>query len=615
MPSIRTTVGMAIAVAVCGLLLWTVEHWRADRGESTADAPGLLFPRGLDEVESLIVEQGSFRMDLQRQGGRWCQVEPFAAEVDQVAVRRTLDTLSDIAVHERLSLDELRRRELQLKDFGLSPVQARVIVRTRSRRLELGFGHRTPDGREVYFYLDAASQVLVTSRAVLEAVPFSLESVRERALLRDSGRSVTALELRRPGLPYVKLAHAGHDWQITQPYAAAADPVLVDQILARLHQTRIEAFVWPSLTNSESQTLGNLHSRLALYGLDAENAMQVQFWETGGPAGVRLRFGKAVEGNPGWIYALTVDEQSVVAVTNAVLPALLMPPSGLRDHRLFRETPEEVTRVQLRFEDQLIECRRDELRRWVLVSPQQDAVDQEQVGRLLVGLLHLRAQQVVDPPAGTTPEAGAPTHPVCVVDLAVAEHAYRFAVAPAETAGCMDVVFTNAATRYVVATSNLPPAVLLPAAAFGLRDRMVLAMATSMVRRVTVHYGAEVESVERVPEEEVWQVAGSPSGKVVAPEALNAWLTLLSGLSAARIERLGAGARDLAGYGLDQPAQEIDVDLLTADALRKVLLIGQSTADGGCYAQLRGHDVVFVLSPETMHVIGKHLVQSVVAAP
>ena len=174
---------MAIAAAVCGLLLWTLAHWRPDGGAPLSDTPGLLFPRGL--------------------GGRWRQVEPFATEVDQVAVRRTLDALSDLTVLERITLDQLRRRELQLKDFGLSTAQMRVIVRTASRRIELCFGNRTPDGREVYFYLDAATQVLVAPCAVLDAVPVSIESVRARALLRDTGRSATALALRRAVMPYI----------------------------------------------------------------------------------------------------------------------------------------------------------------------------------------------------------------------------------------------------------------------------------------------------------------------------------------------------------------------------------------------------------------------------
>ena len=45
--------------------------------------------------------------------------------------------------------------------------------------------------------------------AVLDAVPVSIEGVREHALLRDSGRAATALELRRANVSYVKLERVG----------------------------------------------------------------------------------------------------------------------------------------------------------------------------------------------------------------------------------------------------------------------------------------------------------------------------------------------------------------------------------------------------------------------
>lgn len=614
MPNPRTTAGLAIAAAVCGLLLWTLGQRRPETsGLLPGRAQGLLFPRGLGDVDSVIVEQGGFRMDLRRQGGHWHQVEPFVAEVDQVAVRRILDVLADAPLLERITLDELRRRDLKLQDFGLAPAQTRVVIRNAAQRIELCFGRRTPDNSEVYFYRDVAAQVLVTPGAVLDAVPVSLESVRERALLSDSGQPTTALELRRSEMPYVKLVRDGGGWRMTQPVAAAADADAVDNVLAALRHTRIETFIWPSgTTNVADQASGSLRSRLAIYGLDADSAVQVQLWETGGANGVRLRFGSAVVGHSGWVYALTADEQSVVAVTNAVLPPLLVPPVALRERRLFMTTPDDVTRLQLRFADQLVECRRGRDGTWALVSPLEDAVDQDRVARLLAGLLRLRADRILDAPAGMTSEAFLPTNPVCVVEMATTTRVDRLVVAPGAMAGWMDLMFTNRLTCYSVATSNLPPAVLAPAAAYGLCDRMVLACATSLVRRVTVRRGAASESVERTPDNEtVWQVSGSPTGKTIVPEALGAWLVLLGGLPAARIERLGAAAHDGDVFGMNAPWMEIAVDLLSADALRKVVLVGNAAPDGGRYAMLRGHDVIFVLGPETVRVLGLKLVQAV----
>jgi hypothetical protein len=604
---------MMLAALVCGVLLWVLRLWHPEGNAETPDGTGLLFPRGLEQPDAIIIEKSDYRMELQRQGSSWSQVSPFSAAVDAVAVQRMLDALADIQVRERMSLDELLRRNLQLKDFGLAPAQTRVIVRTLSRRIELCFGRLTPDGREVYFYQDVARQVLVAPCAVLASIPASLESVRERALLRDTGRTVTALEFRQSDQSYIKLTHGGMEWQMVLPTAAAADGDRVETMLAILRKARIESFVWPSAVSNDLQAAGSVRSRLALYGLDSDAALQVQFWESGGPGGVRLRFGKAVEGHPGWVYALTVDEQGVVAVTNTVLTALQVQAADLRDSRLFREKLEEISRVQLRFANQLVECRREGVRPWVLVSPQQDTADPEQVGRLLVGLLRLRAARVLDPPAGVI--WGAPTNPVCVVELGMSGGDTVFSVSAAATAGRMEVVFTNAPTRYVVETAQMPAAVLSPKGAFGLRDRTVMTVATSAVRRIAVRCGAEMEAVERTANGSAWMSAleGRPGTTVDAPAA---WLALLARLPAVRIERLGPmTAAELEGFGLTRPVREIEVELLAEDALRKVLLLGGRSTDGGQYAMLRGHDAVFVLGAETAQVLERKLVAPVTTQP
>ena len=245
-----------------------------------------------------------------------------------------------------------------------------------ARRIEIGFGRLTPGSNEVYFSLDTAPQVLVTSRAVLDAVPVSAASLLERSLLRAGGPPVMALELRRAGMPYVKLVRIVGVWQMAQPVNVLADESVVDAMLAGLRKARIESFVWPPAGVSEPLP-GGLRSRLPLYGLDAESAVQVQLWDVGGPVGVRLRFGKPVADHAGWIYALTADEQGVVAVTNAVLPSLMATAADLRDRHLFSGFSDEIVRFNLRFAEQLVECRSDHKQVWTLVSPVQEAADQE----------------------------------------------------------------------------------------------------------------------------------------------------------------------------------------------------------------------------------------------
>lgn len=596
----RTTVGLGAAVLVAGLALWTLQHQRPEsRLPIATAATGLLFPKGFGEVEALIVEHGGFRTALEMRGGRWRQVEPFSAGVDQAAVARALDALADMPLLERIALSEVRRRELQLKDFGLAPAQTRVIVRGKARRLELCFGRLTPAGNEVYFYLDQATQVLVTRREVLDAVPVSLEQVRDRALLPVDGQPVTALELRRPGMPYpyIKLSRGQDGWQLVQPVDAPADADAVESVLAALRQVRIASFV--TAENGDS-----LLSRLGLYGLDAEGPAQVQLWDAGGAAGKRLAFGRPIPDRPGLIYALTADGQSVVAVTNSVLRALLIAASDLRDRRVFRLAPDEVCRLQVRYPDLLVECRREAAGRWSLVSPVQDDADPEAIDRLLVSLLRVHAERVVDDPEADDAERRASAgRATCTVELAATTRTVRCTLAAEPAGDWVQVTFTHSPAVYRVAASNLPPAVLHEAAACALRDRAILGVATSCVRRLSVRRHGAAEAVERTPEEAAWQVAGGASDRVASSEGVATWLKLVSHLRAERIERLGSGARELSAFGLEDPWLEVGVDLLSNEALRKVLLVGGLTRDGGRYALVRGHDVIFVLSRETLRTL------------
>ena len=611
MSGVRTTLTLAAAVAVCGALLWTLERWRPAPPAGDTLATTRLFPRGFGDVESLIVEREAFRAEIGRRGGRWFQTAPFVAELDQPAVRRLLDTIADAPLLDRIALGEMRRRQLSLADFGLTPAAVRVVVRTRERRIEICLGRSTPGGGEVYGYLDAADRVFVTSRAVQDAVPTALAGIRERALLREGLLPVAAVELRRPGTSYLKVVRGGGGWQLTQPVAAPADQDAVMRVVDALRQARIEAFVWPAGTNNAAAAPGDLRTRLALYGLDADNAVQVQLWESGSPVGTRLRFGRPAEEYPGCLYALTADEQGVVAVSNAILPVVQATPADLRDKRLFVGQPPDIDRLQLRFSDLLVECRRDTQRRWTLVSPLEDAADQEQVSRLLMGLWRLKADRVLDI-AGAA--VGPAASPVCVVELSETSRVSRLTVARYAQPGWMELTLDDIAARYLVATGGLPAAIMSPTAAYGLRDRLILAAASNTVRRLTAKRGERSETVERTPDGTAWQVAGVPPGLAPAPNVPEAWVTLFGGLTAMRIERLGTGARDLARFGLGAPWLEIAIETpAAAESLRKVLLVGAATPDGGRFAMLRGHDAVFVLGPESLRVLGLSLVQ--IAAP
>jgi hypothetical protein len=586
---------MLLATGACILLLHLFGRRAAIQTAPDGSAARLV-PGGLADVDSLIVERGGQRLELRRTGAAWDVCQPFAAGADPVAVLRLLDALERAPVRERLSMDELGRRALGLGDLGLAPPVARIVARSANRRVELQFGACLPSGREVYVCSDQAEEsVLVTDQDVFAAVPDSLDQMRERTLWRETQSRVTAIELRRPGMPFVKLVRDGDDWQMAQPVSARANPAVVGRALDALRGARIERFVWPSGTNGVT---GGIRTRLAYYGLDGDSGVQVQLWESGNPVGVRLRFGRPVDGASGWVYALAPGDASVVAVTNAVLTGLLVSPAELRDKRLMSVKADEITRLMLQTADQTVTLVRANGHGWNLTTPVQGRADAVAADRLAVALADLRAERVLDADAAAV---AAGTEPAYSVEVTAGPAGWRFSVTPSlvET-GCVNIVFTNAPAVFVVAATNLPPALFSPEGVLELVDRTVLSLPAVTVRRLIVRRGNESWDVQRAATGEGWQAA---DGREPDAAAIAAWLGLLGACRADRTERLGAGARDPAAFGMREPWLEATVVVSADDALRKVLLVGRPAGANGRFAMLRGDDVIFVLGPDALRVL------------
>ena len=87
-------------------------------------------------------------------------------------------------------------------------------------------------------------------------------------------------------------------------------------------------------------------------------------------------------------------------------------------------------------------------------------------------------------------------------------------------------------------------------------------------------------------------------------------LKALAPLKALRVERLKVSASGLAAYGLDRPVVRLAVDLDRANAVRRNILIGARTPDGGHYATVGAADAVFVVSPEVVEALSAPLVEN-----
>ena len=598
-------------IAVCALLLWGVQR-RVRFLPVDGKARAVLIEHPLDKLESLALERGDSRIELRRSEGRWDMHSPFPARVDQGEVARILDAFEKAKVTDAVGFQELRRRELSLKEFGLAPAAMRVTLREAQRCDEVQLGAQTPLGREVYVRMNDLSQVFVVSGDLVRELPRTADDLRSRKLTFGDRALLRTIELRVPGRPFIKLSKETGTWRLVQPGAASASDDKVESLLDALYDARVTRFVWPTVSNvmDVAEADSAMKARMELYGFGADTATQVVLQGAVPSLASKLLFGRALDDSDALNYVLLPGGEAVGAVSNQVVKLFQLLPSDLRDTRLFFGKPDAVRRLEVVFGDMLFVLTQTNAV-WRMQAPVSDVADQHAVKDTVEQLLRLKAVDVIDESQEGRRSNGEPSPPISHVELTSDQGPLRFAIALDDYEGARyRVTFTNSPTVYVVASSNMPPALTSMLGLLGLRDKTVLALPEGSARRVTVKRMSpgETEVLRREDGGAVWRLGEGRTGKVDAGR-LAVWLARVEALKADRIEKLGLSLEDLDSYGLRAPWLEISVDVDAADAVRKTLLIGKEAGFGKRYAMVRGLDVLFVLDEETLGVLSARLVE------
>lgn len=599
-------------IGVCAALLWGAQR-RARFFPAESKTQAMLFEHPLDTAESVVLERGDVRMELRRQADRWALHAPFPACVDQGVVSRMMDAFENAHVTDALSFQELRRRELSQKEFGLSPCAVRVVLRGLQWQDEVRFGALSPMGNEVYLQMNQMDQVLVLPASLSEVLPRTADDLRSRKLLHGDRTLLRTIELRAPGRPFIKLSKESGTWWLVQPASAPASDEKVEALLDALYDARVVRFTWPTVSNvmDVAESDAALKARLELYGVGTDAAVQVHVQEALSTASAKIAFGRPLDDADTLSYVLLPGGDAIGVVSNGVAAALHVLPSDLRDTRLFFDKPDGVRRLQILYGDMLFVLVQTNAV-WQMLSPVADVADQPVTKNSVEQLLRMKASKIVDDVSGDAPAVvGERGPPISNVELTSEQSSLRFAVTADDYEGHFyRVTFTNSPTVFLVASSNMPTALTSMSGLLGLRDKTVLAVPASSLRRITVRRATgECVTLQRTGEASVWRLGEGIGGKV-DPSRLDAWISHVIALKADRIEKLGLSLEDIDLYGLRSPWLEVSLDVDADDAVRKTVLVGKDAGFGKRYAMVRGLDVLFVLGEATLRVLASQVVDA-----
>lgn len=561
-----------VGIAVLSGLVWFFE--RKAKIEAQEGTQTVLCSLPLVDVESVdIMREGTLLASLSRTPTEtWELKKPFHAEAETQPVSRLLDAMTLTPLEDRRSETEIAALGAQLADFGLERPRWSVLLRTRGREERISFGASSASGREVYACSDHVRTVFMVPSSVLDVFPANADDLRQRTVLPFRSEEVSGVDFRIPDAPFLKLVRQAGGWRQTSPTEAPAESPTVDSLVSALLDARIAGFVIPSAEHPQANEEGIISKdTLATYGLAAGAGLAVTVRSEAGLT-EQIVFGGVAGSN--LVYALVRNGAAVVTMDAALAERCRVGDATFRDMRVFPLV--ETARVKS------ISITEGAL---VYVLAQ---------GRN--GVWRLESPVV------------APTDPVQA--LAVVEKVLR--LKQNDLAADSGDAKTAGRVRVTVSTGDsVLPGVWVPKAYFGpavawtdLRSKTMLELDAGTVRRLTMHAadGDEVVVV-RDAEKGGWKLdgtAGSAVGRLVDEAAIKKLLAALARVDATSVETVSATPDDFTRCGLVKPSFTLAIDVDSADAVRRNLLLGGAASGGGRYATVGGVDAIFVVSRQTV---------------
>lgn len=311
---------LALLLVFVGIAYYVLES----KGTLSGSDADRLFQAEEKDVETIAIRKGDTLIVLKREGdlstgqaGGWRLTEPVQATADSSEVASLLHTLLETGEERRIE-----EAPTSLADYGLERPSLHLSVTLKGGKTlpALLLGDLNPNGRSVYAKRPDQPAVFLVTVIVRIRADRKPDDFRDKTLLALEPNQVTHVELIGKGQPISLSKSDTKGWEILKPITARADPAVIGQLLWKIKDTRVEAFV------DSGPDAGRR------YGLERPD-LRVELKDGGSVK--RLLLKKAADPTVG-LYAMAEPGEGVVILDATLLTDLSKSPSDLVD----RSTPE-----------------------------------------------------------------------------------------------------------------------------------------------------------------------------------------------------------------------------------------------------------------------------------
>lgn len=276
--------GRGLLIAALLLFALAVGVWYSNKletakeGKPPADASAKLLDIPEDQFAMIeIAKAGSTPVTLIRDGTDWKMVTPQSLAVDRDAMTSIVSTLSSYST-DRL----VEEKAEDLKPFGLDAPTLTVSVKKKDASTEkLLIGSETPTGGGFFAKKEGDPRVFTIYSYNRSSLDKTWKDLRDRRMLPFGIKDVSRVELAQGGRVIELGKTGGGDWQILKPGPYRADNVVVDEVVRKLNDAKMDL----SVTDTEAAQAAPLWSKgtpvVVARVFDASGGKQIQIRKSG----------------------------------------------------------------------------------------------------------------------------------------------------------------------------------------------------------------------------------------------------------------------------------------------------------------------------------------------
>jgi len=239
----KKTIFWVIIMAVIGGLFYLMDR-QVEEKKTLEEEKKKVFPFEPQDVNEFQIIRGGENILLRKEGDDWFMESPFRAVGDKNTVQKLLEGVVkakiDGILFENQPVDKLR--EMGITD---SPTSLTLHLRTSSRILKtIVFGDRNPGMNLGFAILKDDPRIFRLTADIKAEADKTVFDLRDKAVMNFQPLKSKGFEIKWNGGETITVDHPSEGkWHITRPAKGIANPNKITEILYKIKESRIKAFI------------------------------------------------------------------------------------------------------------------------------------------------------------------------------------------------------------------------------------------------------------------------------------------------------------------------------------------------------------------------------------